>query len=82
MKQLIKKWLLEMEFPIHGIESSGVEDSTKLKADLGLDSLDLLEIFSDIEIQFDIEMEEKYDEITFGELIELILKYGVENGKA
>ena len=82
MKQLIKKWLLEMEFPIHGIESSEVEDSTKLKADLGLDSLDLLEIFSDIEIQFDIEMEEKYDEITFGELIELILKYGVENGKA
>jgi len=81
MKKIIRKWLLESEFPIHGIESTEVEDSTRLKADLGLDSLDLLEIFSDIEIEFNIEIEENYDDITFGELIDLILKYGVENGK-
>ena len=28
-----------------------------------------------------MEIEENYDDITFGELIGLILKYGVENGK-
>ena len=66
--------LLDIISSVMGVDADEITENSSFIDDLGADSLDVFQIISEIEDEFDIEVrDEDYDKIsTVGEAVELI----------
>ncbi len=78
-REEIKNYLVGMMQGLHLI-ANDIPESTHLKTELGLDSLDIVEMVSKIELKFDIEVPDSICArfSTFESVIDYVLK-GVNN---
>lgn len=58
----------------NGFDTDDITHSSELQNDLGMDSLDCVEVIIDIEDKFDIQMSDELDFRTFGELLAQVNK--------
>ena len=65
------------------IDVSDIKDDSLIREDLGIDSLNAMEIIAAIEIKFKITVDESraFDIVTVADLIECIKEYIAESGK-
>ncbi len=73
-KEQIKNKIKEIVADKNGIEISNVKDDSHLQNDLGLDSLDRVELFMELEKQFKLTFtdEEAEKALTINEITELV----------
>ena len=71
-KQQIRNDLIEVIQQLTGVEAANVKDEDRLREDLGLDSLQSMELLSRIsdKYELDLEVEDVMDVETVGEVVE------------
>ena len=75
--QELEKEIKEIVSKVARVDESGIKNDTKIRDELGLDSLNAMEILAAIEVRFGITIDEAkvFDVITFKDLSNLVKSY-------